>query len=181
MAIREQTFFQVALEEPGQWELYCGHLRRKPAMTASHNEVAGNIYFQIRQQLDPGRYAVRLGMGHVQRSAESYFIPDVFVVPVELVRPLLNLRDTLEAYGAPLPLVVEVWSPSTGEYDVDTKIPEYQARGDLEIWRVHPFDRTVRAWRRQADGSYSELEVTSGRLEPVGLPGVSIELRTIFD
>jgi Uma2 family endonuclease len=46
--------------------------------------------------------------------------------------------DELELYVEPLPLVVEVWSPSTGQYDVDEKLPEYQRRGDLEIWRFHP-------------------------------------------
>ncbi|MEP6871059.1 MAG: hypothetical protein ABI939_04320 [Anaerolineaceae bacterium] len=33
----------------------------------------------------------------------------------------------------PLPFVAEVWLPSTGEYDVDEKFPQYQRRGDLEI------------------------------------------------
>lgn len=90
-------------------------------------------------------------------------------------------RPGLEVYEGPLPLVVEVWSPSTGEYDVDTKLPEYQRRGDLEIWRLHPFDRTLIAWRRQPDGSYSESQYTGGTVRPVALPGVAIDLDTLFD
>jgi Uma2 family endonuclease len=81
----------------------------------------------------------------------------------------------------PLPLVVEVWSPSTGGYDVDAKLPIYQQRGDLEIWRIHPFERTVTAWRRQANGSYTETIYREGILAPVALPGVSITLDELFD
>ena len=48
-------------------------------------------------------------------------------------------RPVLAILPDPLPLVAEVWSPSTGDYDIDTTAPVYQRRGDLEIWRIHPF------------------------------------------
>lgn len=181
MPVGEQMFIQLALEDPNQWELYCGHLRRKPGMTAQHSEVAHELYYRLRQQLDRDRFTVRLSMGHVRRSAESYFIPDVYVVPTELVRLLRGQRNVLEAYAAPLPLVVEVWSPSTGDYDVDTKLREYQARGDVEIWRIHPYDRTLTAWQRQPDGGYAEYHHTGGTVQPVALPNVAIDLDTLFD
>ena len=180
MPVSEETFLRVALEEPNQWELYCGHLRQKPGMTAAHNFLAFELAYELRRQLDPHLFQVRVGMGHVRRSAESYFIPDVFVVPTELVRPKMEELDVLEAYGVPLPLVVEVWSPSTGGYDLETKLPEYRARGDLEIWRIHPFDHTVTAWRRQADGNYAESVFSGGSVEPIALPGVSVDLDALF-
>jgi hypothetical protein len=34
----------------------------------------------------------------------------------------------LATFSQPLPLVVEVWSASTGDCDVNTKIPGYMAR-----------------------------------------------------
>lgn len=86
----------------------------------------------------------------------------------------------LEVYEEPLPLVVEVWSPSTGEYDVDTKLREYQLRGDAAIWRLHPVEHTLTAWRRQPDGSYGEALYREGIIEPVALPGVRIELAALF-
>lgn len=181
MPVSERTYLQLALEDPGQWELHCGHLRRKPNMTAEHNYVASELFVRLRQQLDRSRFDARLSMEHARRSAENYYIPDVYVIPIELVRPLRGLRNVLEAYEAPLPLVVEVWSPSTGEYDVDAKLPEYQRRGDLEIWRIHPFDRTLTAWRPQPDGSYSESHHTGGRVQPAALPEVTIDLDTLFD
>lgn len=65
--------------------------------------------------------------------------------------------------------------------DVDSKLPEYQRRGDREIWRLHPFDRNLIAWRRQPDGSYSESHYTGGSVQPVALPGVTIDLDALFD
>lgn len=181
MPVSERTFLELAMEEPGQWELHCGNLRRKPTMTAQHNEVASEMYFRLRQQLDRRLFTIRLNMGHVRRTSENYYIPDVFVIPTELVLPLLPRSDVLEAYDAPLPLVVEVWSRSTGDYDVDSKLPEYMRRGDREIWRIHPYERALTAWRRQADGTYAEFHYTSGSVQPIALPNVTIDLDTLFD
>ena len=180
MPVSEKTYKRLALEDPNQWELYCGVLVRKPGMTAKHNDVASDLHVQLSQQLDRNQFRVRVNMGHVRRSSESYYIPDVYVIPAELVRQQLGLRR-LEVYGPPLPLVVEIWSPSTGDYDVNTKLGEYQRRGDLEIWRIHPYERTLTAWRRQPDGSYAETTYTGGVVQPVALPNVTIDLDTLFE
>jgi Uma2 family endonuclease len=181
MPVSEQTFLQLALEEPGQWELHCGNLRRKPPMTFAHNDLEDELAYTLRGQLDRSQFRVRSGKGHVRRSSESYYIPDVFVVPIEATQSLRGRSDVLEAYADPLPLVVEIWSPSTGDYDVDSKLPEYQRRGDLEIWRLHPYDRTLTAWQRQPDGSYLELLFTGGTVQPIALPGVTIDLDRLFE
>ena len=86
----------------------------------------------------------------------------------------------LEVYQVPLPLVIEVWSRSTGTYDVDDKLPEYQRRGDLEIWRLQPYERALTAWRRQPDGSYTETVYSGGSVRPGALPGVAIDLDALF-
>ncbi len=181
MPISEQTFRQIALEDPeGHWELYCGVLRQKPDMSVAHNYVVTRLFEQLIRQLDPSQFDARANMGHVQRSTENYFIPDVFVVPMALVRSLLQHPDALEAYGDPLPLVVEVWSPSTGTYDVETKLREYQRRGDHEIWHIHPFERELTAWRRQPDGAYVQTTYDQGIVRPAALLGVSIDLDALF-
>lgn len=149
-------------------------------MTADHNEVASQVFIQLSRQLDMNQFRLRLTMGHVRRSSENYYIPDVYVIPIHLLRPQRGQR-TLEIYEAPLPLVVEVWSPSTGDYDVDSKLPEYLRRGDLEIWRIHPYERTLRAWRRQVDGSDVEAHFSGGTVQPVALPDVTIDLDRLFD
>ena len=101
------------------------------------------------------------------------------MIPSSFAAHLSDQPNTLEVYERPLPLV-EVWSLSTGEYDIDSKLPEYQARGDLEIWRLHSFDRTLTVWRRRDDGTYTETVITSGTIEPIALPGVTIDLDDLF-
>jgi Uma2 family endonuclease len=119
-------------------------------------------------------------MGQVRGAAENYYIPDVYVIPMDLLLPQRGLR-AVEVSDSPLPLVVEVWSPSTGDYDVDSKLPEYQRRGDLEIWRIHPLEQTLTAWRRQSDGTYTEDRFINGLVRPIALPNVTIDLDTLFD
>ncbi len=77
--------------------------------------------------------------------------------------------------------MVEVWSPSTGGCDVDTKLPEYRARGDQEVWRVHPYQRTLTTWRLRPDDTYDETVYREGVVRSASLPGVAIDLATLFD
>ena len=80
-------------------------------------------------QLDWNVYQVRVNAGHVHRTTESYLVPDVLVVPVAMGHGLRGRLDRLEVFDAPLPLVVEVWSPSTGGYGVDTSWPSTRRAG----------------------------------------------------
>jgi Uma2 family endonuclease len=100
----------------------------------------------------------------------------VLVLPAEL----FQAQASFETYSAPLPLVIEVWSPSTGGFDVGTKLANYQRRGDLEIWRIHPRERTLTAWRRQPDGTYEVTVYRRGIVRPEFLPNVAIDLDALL-
>ncbi len=179
-----EAYEELALRELDQfWELHDGELVRKPAeiMTTGHNRIMDALAWQLYRQLDRSLYEVRINNARARRLSRSAYIPDVVVVPVALVRRNIAEQPTrLEAYQEPLPLVVEVWSPSTGGYDVNSKLPEYQRRGDLEIWRIHPVQRTVTAWRRQVDGGYAEFRFTGGVVGLHGLPNVAIDVDLLF-
>ena len=182
MPVTERTYQAVALEDPdGKWELHRGRLREKPAMTWDHNDDIVELAFQLRGQLDRRQFRVRVNSARVRRQDETYYIPDVFVVPTSYGETLRDQQHVLEVHDRPVPLIIEVWSPSTGDYDIDAKLPEYKRRGDLEIWRLHPFDRTLTVWRRQVDGSYETFVQTGGTIEPVALPGVTVDLDALFD
>lgn len=180
MPVSEKTFLKVAWEDPNQWELHYGNLERKPGMTAEHDDLAFQLGFRLQQQLDRDQFRIRVSMGQVRRTSENYYIPDVYVIPAEVERAQRGTRR-LEVYNSPLPLVVEIWSPSTGVYDVDSKLPEYQRRGDLEIWRLHPFDRTLIVWQRQPDGTYVETHHSGGVIHLAALPDVAIDLDALFE
>jgi Uma2 family endonuclease len=181
MGVSVETFRKVALEDgDGTWEYHCGRLVRKPPMTMPHNEQAYELTRQLILQIDPDVHSVRSNAGHISIEGERYLVPDVAVIPVGYLGRFVERPFDLEEYADPLPFVAEVWSRSTGEYDVEAKLPAYRQRGDSEIWRIHPYERTVTAWRRQPDGSYSETVHTSGRVPVLSLPGVTIDLERLF-
>ena len=181
MVVTTMDYEQIALAEPNrQWELHNGQLREKPPVSHGHNRLLNRLDHLLQRQLNLDEYELRVGGSRVRRSADRHYIPDLLVVPVWQTQALEGHPERLKVLVEPLPLVVEVWSPSTGVYDVDSKLPEYQARGDLEIWRLHPFDRTLTVWRRQEDGTYPQTVHREGVVEPVALPGVIVDLDRLF-
>lgn len=180
--VSNDLYERLALDEPDRkWELWDGLLREKPGMTFAHNDIANELGFQLRTQLDRSEFRVRVDTSRVQKPQSTYFIPDVLVAPLAFAAPNLRCGRGLEVYGQPLPLVVEVWSPSTGDSDLSEKLAVYRARGDAEIWLIHPYERTLTAWRRLPDGSYGESLFTGGIVHPSALPGVAIDLTALFD
>jgi Uma2 family endonuclease len=181
MVTRARTVEDIMLEEPERfWEVHRGQLREKPSMSESHNIVIWRLVRDLSSQLDPNRFEARINMGRVRHGETTYYVPDIYVVPIVGPASVRNRPYRLEVFDRPLPLVVEGWSPSTGNYDVTEKLPEYIGRGDQEIWYLHAFKLILDAWRRQADGSYSHSVHRSGTIEPIALPGVIIDLDKLF-
>jgi Uma2 family endonuclease len=162
-----------------QWELLDGALRGKPGMSWEHADVVARLSYLLQDQLDRREYRV-FAESRVRRPAATILIPDLFIVPTAYGAEFRGRPGLLAIFSQPLPLIVEVWSASTGNYDVDAKIPVYQQRGDLEIWLIHPYDRTLTRWVRQRDGSYEESVEREGIVAPVALTGVLIDLYQLF-
>jgi len=183
MPVSEETFERVALEDPdGKWELHCGRLRSKPGMTAKHNSIGDRLAFRLQQQLAVEAYRVTGDRAYVRMSATRTYIPDVAVIPLSLVQRMEREQPTgLEVYPEPLPLVVEVWSPSTGDNDLTDKLLGYQQRGDAEIWLLRHQERTLRAFVREPDGTYTEHIHHGGIVRPHALPTVAIDLDELFN
>jgi Uma2 family endonuclease len=176
----ETEYRDFVLSTPeGVWELHDGRLVEKPGMSWKHGGIIMLLGHMLMSQLDFDAYRVFTEL-RVRRPTATVFLPGLMVVPASYGD---EIRDDpeLAIFSPPLPLIVEVWSPSTGGYDVDTKIPVYQQRGDREIWRIHPYERTVTRWVRQPDGSYQESRHRGGIVALVALPGVTIDLDRLFD
>ena len=181
MPVSEATYMQVALEDgDSRWELWCGELVEKPSMTFEHYDVLDRLYRRLARQLDEDEFAMRSDGGRLRTSGGSHYVPDLFVV----ARGAMDARQTepglFDMFEEPVLLVVEVWSPSTGHYDQTSKLAEYKRRGDQEIWFIHPYERTLTAWRKQPDGSYTDMLYRGGMVRPVALPGAVIDLDTLF-
>lgn len=180
MPVSETTYHTILLEDPeGHWELVCGRLREEPPITMAHNEMIDALDWQLKPQLSPRDYAIRANRGRVRTIGGSYFEPDLIVVPRELVEA--QQPTEVEVFQTSLPLVVEVWSPLTGRYDVQTKLETYRERGDGEIWFVHPYDRTITVRMRQPDGTYDERVQHGGKVRPTTLPNVTADFDALIE
>ncbi len=182
MPVSVETYERVALEDAnGHWELVCGRLRQKPPMANAHAAPLYRLNARLVRRLDEEQFIVSMNNARLRVTGGRYYIPDLCVLPRAYLDAALRDRPRqLEVYDGPVPLVVEVWSPSTGDYDIADKLPGYQARGDAEIWRLHPYDKTLTRWLRQPDGSYTESTLSEGEISPAALPGVSIRLAELF-
>ena len=181
MKLTEEQYLQRVMDDPEpRRELIDGEPACRPAMPSKHEDITAYLGVYLGQQLDRAEYRVRIAGSRVRYSATNYFVPDVFVAPTALVLPQVDVIAP-EAFREPLPLVVEIWSPSTGRRDLETKLRRYREQGHHEVWFIHPYERTLRAWRRRPDGSHEENVFHGGTVQPVALPGVTVDLDALFD
>jgi Uma2 family endonuclease len=180
--LSEQEYRELVFSDDDHiWELWDGMLVEKPLMSMKHDDVASYLGAALIVQLDRRDYRVNVNGGKTRYTARNFFVPDVVVIPAALKLPFEDDPDAFNAFAEPLPLVVEIWSKTTGDYDIAAKLPLYRERGDLEIWYIHPYEHTLTAWRRQPDGSYSESRYTGGIVPARSLPGANVDLDTLLD
>lgn len=173
--VTEQAYIDLALEE-SRLELWDGEPREKPAMSSTHEDMAAYLAHLLMSQLDRRESRVSVNGAKARLSSSTYVVPDVVVIPTAWVAPFRDDPRHLAAHADPLPLVVEIWSRTTGADDFERKLASYRERGDREIWCIHPYERTLTAWRRQQDGTYEETVYTGGVVPIASLPDAAIDL-----
>src|SRR5579883_207534 len=105
MTVSSETYARVALEDgDAQWELVCGRLRQKPAMTTEHSDAITNLADLLRGQLDRERFRVRVNLSRLRTSTGASFVPDLIVLSnSERLRARAEQPGQLEIYDAPMP------------------------------------------------------------------------------
>ncbi len=160
-----------------RYELIDGRAYLMAPPTLTHQDVVGEIYYQLRQQLDNtscrayvAPVDVRLPKGNeADEDIDTVVQPDVLVV----CRP--ERLDRRGVRGAP-DLAVEVVSPSSAYHDHQRKRAVYERAGVREYWLVDPTERIVTVYRIE-DGAFGKPAIHPLRGEtPVGvLEGVRID------
>jgi Uma2 family endonuclease len=177
--ISEQEYRVLALED-SRLELWDGEPREKPDMSSTHEDIAFHLGFLLQSQLDRRQWRLSVNGAKTRISGSAYFIPDVVVVPAASVIEFRDDPRHLAVHAEPLPLVVEVWSRTTGTYDFGRKLKSYRERGDAEIWFIHPYERSLTVWSRQPNGTYTESKYIGGLVPVTSLPGVVIDLDDVL-
>ncbi|HHB13010.1 MAG TPA: Uma2 family endonuclease [Chromatiales bacterium] len=154
-----------------------------PAPGLSHQDVAGEIYLQLRQQLDGtgcrpyiAPVDVRLPKGdEADEEIDTVVQPDVLVVcdPGRL--------DPRGVRGAP-DFVVEVVSPSSAYHDHRRKRAVYERAGVPEYWLVDPVERLVTVYGLQgSEYGKPEIHPLEGQIPVKVLDGVVIDWEPLQD
>lgn len=153
------------------------YIREPPAPLRPHQELVGEIHFQIRQGLEgkPCRVYIAPFDVRLPRSQETDDRIDTVVQPDVLVVCDPRKLDVRGLRGAP-DWIAEVLSPTTAGHDQMVKVPLYERAGVAEVWLVHPTDRTVTVYRLQ-NGRYGDPEVLElkGRTAISAVPGLGID------
>ena len=147
-----------------------------PAPTIEHQDIAGDIYFQLRQALEDAPCRVLIAPVDVRlpHNGEADDDIDTVVQPDVLLVCDSAKIDRRGVRGAP-DWVAEVLSPSTAARDQIAKRRIYERAGVREYWLVHPTDRTLTVhWL--VDGRYGipEISELKGSTALAILPEVAI-------
>jgi Uma2 family endonuclease len=148
-----------------------------PAPSRQHQELLGELFYQVRAGLDgkPCRafiapLDVRLPKGTEQDdSIDTVVQPDLLVV---CDRAKVDDRGVR---GAP-DWIVEVLSPATAAHDQTIKLAAYERAGVPEVWLVHPVDRVLSIYRL-AGASFARplIHELRGRTAVLAISGLAID------
>lgn len=181
LALRKEKHYTYAdyLQWPDEarYELIDGEaFLMSPAPLVEHQEVAGELFRQLANQLDgqPCRPYIAPVDVRLPRADEADAAIDTVVQPDVLVVCDPHKIDRRGVRGAP-DWVLEVLSPSTAAHDQIAKRRTYERAGVREYWLVHPGDRTLTVYVLE-NGQYGRPEIYELKdATPIGvLPGVSI-------
>ena len=181
LALRKQKHYTYAdyltWPDDARYELIDGEaFLMAPAPLIEHQEVAGEVFRQLANQLDgkPCRPYIAPVDVRLPRKDEADAAIDTVVQPDVLVVCDPSKIDRRGVRGAP-DWLLEVLSPSTAAHDQIAKRRTYERAGVREYWLVHPGDRTLTVYVLES-GQYGRPEIYELKDEtPIGvLPGVSI-------
>ncbi|WP_454455105.1 Uma2 family endonuclease [Thauera phenylacetica] len=181
VALRKEKHYTYAdyltWPDDARYELIDGEaFLMPPAPLVEHQEVAGEVFRQLANQLDgqPCRPYIAPVDVRLPRKDEADAAIDTVVQPDVLVVCDPSKIDRRGVRGAP-DWLLEVLSPSTAAHDQIAKRRTYERAGVREYWLVHPGDRTLTVYVLE-NGQYGRPEIYELKdATPIGvLPGVSI-------
>ena len=180
MPVTEQTFKQLALEDPeGHWEMYCGVPRQKPGMTAEHNDLALELSLSSGASFSgahsaSGRMAATcIGRQRTISSRISSSCRATWSSSSEepgRSRSMKRHCRLSSRSGRHRPAATTLRSSCASISDAATS----KSGASIPMSGPSPPGAASR------DGGYTEIRCDGGTVQPVALPGVTIDLDALF-
>ena len=153
------------------------YVKEPPAPSRSHQEIVGELYFQLRLALEGKACRIYVAPFDLRlpKGGETDEEIDTVVQPDLLIVCDLRKLDERGMRGAP-DWIAEVLSPASARYDQTLKLAVYERAGVPEVWLVDPIERTLSVHRLQGAryGRPVLLEL-EGRTALAAIPGASID------
>lgn len=169
--------------EEERWDIIDGVPYMHATPLRIHQEVSGELFYQIRNYLKDkpckvyaAPFSVRLPKENERDDNASTVVePDIVVICDELK------LDDKGCKGAP-DLIIEIVSPSSKKLDRLIKFNKYQEAGIKEYWIVEPEDKLVSIFKLESDNRYGRTEIYSEENKvKVGIfEDLVIDLKEVF-
>ena len=173
----------LAWDEDIRYELYDGLPMAMASPTDVHQEISGELHWQLENYLrgKPCRvYYSPLDVRLFERDGDRPEAVDTMVEPDISVICDLDKLDEIGCKGAP-DLVIEILSPSTTRHDRFTKFNLYQQAGVREYWIVDPASQSVQVF--VLEGGYyvaKDFGAVGDKIRVNVLEDCSIDLSQVF-
>ena len=168
------------LPEDGFWEVVDGRAMPLPANDIPHQELCVVLLELFRKGLKALGYGFVFPSVNVFAPPARPFLGEVQNRVPDLVVSKWRPEKGFEV-GHPPELVIEILSTRRGNVERTEKLDDYARAGIGEYWIVDPFDGAIEVYiLRQGEYVLRET-VSQGSLSPEGFPGLTIDLRGIWD
>lgn len=98
---------------------------------------------------------------------------------IAVVTPRADFYKTHHPRPSDIMLLIEV-SETSLAYDRDVKMPFYARHGVREAWLVDPEQRRIERHANPRAGEYARVETTGTQLTIGDLPGLTIDVTSLF-
>lgn len=160
-----------------RYELVDGVVLMSPSPTPQHQNLIGRIYRLIAAYLDDNpigqvflQLDVHLGTG--PRGGDLVYRPDVmFLSHEKAARVGDRVAETPD-------LIVEVVSPSSRRFDLETKKDDYERAGVAEYWIIDP-EQEQCLFYRLSDTGYAAASLAPDSYESPVLAGFKLDVSRV--
>jgi Uma2 family endonuclease len=164
-------------------EIVHGESRIMPAPNKKHADLIAKLLTVLVRRLDDSEYQVLsqgAGLG-IERVPLTYRVPGLMVFRTEARR-----RDRAETakndpYIWTIPeLIVECLSPSNRKGSIQELLSDYARIAVPEVWLFDPKPPKFTSYRYESGALKQRLTTESGRVAPLLLPNVTVDLAELW-
>lgn len=162
-----EEFDALPRKESWNYELIDGIILMSPRPSLTHQRIAWNIYFELRQALI-GTLCHPIQEVDLVLNGNN-FIPDLMII--------CNSKLEGPNYHEPPLIVIEILSPSSASRDYVLKRRKYEECGIREYWIISPEEKCVIVFDFS---NHTDTTICTGTITSTSLPTLRIEINAIF-